>query len=339
MNKKLSIIIILLAVLFVSQSCKKEEAVKQNDVTKHKEFLSTSQASTITLIKKFMSQLANPSTEDQMSIEDVVWYIEATLNYKYAHIEKVNYSDYISGNMNKKYSLNPDGYIDFSQVKDLYDEFENQLSIEFAKIKSDDKWLIIVDIDYDNINLSMFYAFGDKKVSLVKQAPYWADWYYGEDLGKCNGGGVPSDAANEIDKELRVDFIANHPYHPETRWIANSVIYPGPAIPGGYPFQFSLINPTDITPQDNKYDYILFYCYEAWPNYHTCMSSDEMDFYYNGAVHLISTLEGFYPNREVVNLKLSDAKMQGHPYTLILHGLDTRFGNWVHVLNDNTYTL
>jgi hypothetical protein len=298
------------------------------------------------LIKDFIYKLDNPEYGTPMNINDVVWNIEATLNYKYGYMEKVNYKNYYSGDTSQTYTLE-NGEMEFLQVKELYDVFKEDLSNVYANINSEDKWLLLVDIDVDeNNNINMFYAFGDTHTTLVKQAPAWNSWYYGEDLGMCNGGGIPSDAANEIDKELRADFIAHnqsvHTYTPNYHWIPTHISYPGPSIPGGFPGPVNLINSNDVTPQDNQYDYILFHSYSGWPNYHICLNPTEMDFYYNGPVYIISTLEANYPNKEVVFSKLSDAKSatSGSNY-VVLHGLDVHFGIWLKVsdIETNTYTL
>jgi len=325
--------------VIATQSCTKEDVDLKND-NSNKEFLSIGGDSIILTIIQFMEQLENPSTASPMYIEDVVWSIEATLNYKYGNIEKAYYENYTKGESKLAYTLNEDDFMEFSQVKELYDTFKEELSLVYANIDSENKWLLLVDIESDNENnLNMFHAFGNTEITLTKQVPPWEEWYYGENLGLCNGGGQPSDAANEIDMELRTDFIVNHPQISQFRWIATSVSYPGPIIPGGFMSPVNIINTNDIIPQDNQLDYIIFHGLSLWPNYHTCLSNSEMDFYYNGSVHIISTLEGNYPNLEVVHSKLSDTKVMAGNGWNIFHGLDVHFGSWTKVLDDNSYTL
>jgi hypothetical protein len=66
-----------------------------------------------------------------------------------------------------------------------------------------------------------------------------------------------------------------------------------------------------------------------------------MDFYYNGPVYIISTLEANYPNKEVVFSKLSDGSNGVGNQVVKFHGLVTRFGKWLKVsdIETNTYTL
>jgi len=336
----------LLSFMAFVQSCSKDQIDNKNDNTSiNKRSLRLEGDAAIKLINDFINKLDNPSGVAPMNIEDVVWNIEATLNYKYGYTEKVNYINYHSGDTSQVYTLE-NGEMEFSQVKALYDGFKGNLSSVYESIGSEDKWLLLVDIDIDeDSNLKMFYAFGENQTTLEKQAPAWSSWYYGEDLGMCNGGGIPSDAANEIDKELRADFIAHaqsvHAYTPNYHWIPTAVAYPGPSIPGGFPGPVGLLNTNDITPQDNQLDYILFHSYSAWPNHHTCLNPTEMDFYYNGPVYIISTLEAYYPSKEVVFSKLSDASSAAGSYVVKYHGLDVRFGHWLKVsdINTNTYTL
>ena len=98
-NRIITIIMILFAMVIATQSCIKEDVNMKND-NSNKEFLSVGEDSIVIAIMQFMEQLENPSSASPMSIEDVVWNIEATLNYKYGNIEKVNYENYTKGEFN-----------------------------------------------------------------------------------------------------------------------------------------------------------------------------------------------------------------------------------------------
>jgi len=50
--------------------------------------------------------------------------------------------------------------------------------------------------------------------------------------------------------------------------------------PDEYYYDSQMLYPNDPTEEDNYYDYLLFYNTTNYANYHTCLSQDEMNFYY-----------------------------------------------------------
>jgi len=111
---------------------------------------------------------------------------------------------------------------------------------------------------------------------------YW-EWWADTNCvgGKCGpfaGQGNPcSYAANEINKKInRCSGIPRCPFFVS---IFQIHLTPG-SVPGT-----GLINPNDPTPNDNSFDYLLFFNDPALPNFHTCLNPDEMNFYKQNVIN------------------------------------------------------
>jgi hypothetical protein len=126
--------------------------------------------------------------------------------------------------------------------------------------------------------------------------PYSTDWKFGQFGGDvtnlCNSENVNLDAVDLFRRDLRAQLT--HRESHEHYYFKNpyAVCFTGlPNSCGAVEIEFSippseyysdtdLLNGSDGTPGDNLYDYLIFYNYSGNSNFHTCISDDEMNFYY-----------------------------------------------------------
>lgn len=339
MKNRIIISMVLIVMLFATQSCTKEDVEMKSD-NMFKEFLSIGSDTTEATITLFLEQLENPSSGPSMCVDEVIWNIEAALNYKYGDIERVDYSNSIIGSFNLQYSVNDNGLLKFDQIKDLFDDFKQELSTVNDAISSDDKWLVLVDIDFDDdSNLKMSYCFGVDETVLTTVFDFGSTdyWHYGSGLGKCSsyaGQGGSSDAANQIDLMIRAYRQWNASAPPGTASAPSNISYPGPIIAGYNVGGINPINPNDVTAQDNQYDYLLAHGVNAWPNYHICLDPTEMNFYYLGAWSLIYQQNAVFPNKQLIYTNIDDgySGTYNNP-TVFFHGLTTQYANIYYTIN------
>jgi hypothetical protein len=342
--KKLFLFLVVSAV-FLS-SCKKDEISIDNEEDQGVE-LFLSQQNPEEQITEFISNLENPENVEPISIDDMVWNIEAGLNYLYSDFEKLNYQTLTKGKFLTDFELNGEGFVEFSEVANVYNQLKTSLSGAFAEVLNEDKWLLLVDITYlDGDTLEMSYYFASAKITLPTTFTFGATdyWYYGEELGKCGqyaGQGVGSDATIQLDLFVRGFRMVNSSQPPGTRSVPTNVQYPFPIIAGqSGPSPINPINPNDVTPQDNQYDYLLAHGYNGWPNYHFCLDPNEMNFYYGGAWTLIYMQNSNYPSKELIytNIDVGKTGISTNP-TQFSHGLTTHYGDVFYTVNTQTSNL
>ncbi|MBN2747730.1 MAG: hypothetical protein JXR34_13470, partial [Bacteroidales bacterium] len=346
MKHNINILVIFSVILLiVSQSCNKEEEDRPSSNTGFKYYSSLENPEDE--INLFLENLNNPENVSPISIDDMVWSIEAGLNYLYSDFEKLDYQNITKGQVFSDFEQNDGGLIEFLEVENVYNQLKNSLSSAYAEIMTDEKWLILVDITHlEGDTLTMTYYFASVKSSLPTTFTFGTTdyWYYGEELGKCGlyaGQGIGSDAADQLDLYIRGFRMVNSNQPPGTRSIPTNVQYPFPIIAGqSGPSPINPINPNDVTPQDNQYDYLLAHGYNGWPNYHYCFDPNEMNFYYGGAWTLIYMQNTNYPNKELIytNIDVGKIGTNVNP-TQYSHGLTTYYGDVFYTVNTQTSNL
>ena len=217
MKQKLSIIMILLAIIFVSQACKKEEAVKQDDKNNNEVIYGAqgggdnTEAKIINFFNRMKLVRENPkypeSEKWNYKKDSTIWYIEAALNYKYAfrwqYSGNTEHSDMY--NIDSSFvSLNTNSSGDFNIIalQMSFDAFEASLKSQYESIEDDNKFFVISDIlnrgfENNKLKLKQYSVIGKANKSFSS-----GDWKWGLGLGDCSGNNVGLDAADIIENKL-----------------------------------------------------------------------------------------------------------------------------------------
>ncbi|HEY3385789.1 MAG TPA: hypothetical protein VGK46_04725 [Saprospiraceae bacterium] len=147
--------------------------------------------------------------------------------------------------------------------------------------------------------------------------PYEFEWIYGQweqDVsGECNEEEVNADAADLFRRDLRRALLfrkkTERPYYFKNPFTvcfspsSNSCVaeeipldfFPADTIVEGV----ELLNDDDPMSYDNFNDFLLFHNYSGSPDYHDCISVDEMNFHYDSMYVLI---QGVLPNPSGYNV-------------------------------------
>jgi hypothetical protein len=237
------------------------------------------------------------SGEEDMTIDEAVWNIEALVNYTYADAS-AEYENLITDQFNITVNLN-DGKVDYSEVILTYDKIIDSIAVKFNQIESEDKVLIVANVsvvesDGQSVTLGIDPGIG------TDGPPGWMNdfgltdyWLYGQLDGKCDqyiGQGVGSDAAEQIQFKvnMRRSLPVGHSYFTGIKNVfcnpfEDLIKYEGTV----FCECCSLINPNDPNPWNNINDMLLFYNYGWGNNYHECIPPNEMNFYLDGLEEIV----------------------------------------------------
>lgn len=264
-----------IAAILTFNSCKKEELVNANDTNIAER------------ISKYIYDIENGSnlkSQRFMAIDSVIWYTEASLNYKHSQ-SNISFSELAFETSLIAVDYQDGDIVAFDEVIRVQREMKQKIKTHFKNIGNPKKHMRLVDVKLVEKNpeskkatlvVKTAIGVGDPTVLVLFGATDW--WYYGWSQGKCSAytGGVGSDAAKEI--EWRIN---------------NSIVYPANTTftdvytayeinPLDYP------NPTDTIAADNWYDYLMYFNEESeflpqsQQTFHTCLSPTENRFYLNG---------------------------------------------------------
>ncbi len=237
----------------------------------------------------FISDLEDPENADDLSLEETVWFVEAAINYQYAFTDSL-YETALSDSVVYTISIT-DEVINFQDVADFYDEMFEEVQDFYDEIDDNTKHLIIVDVSIketreDEVDLIFVSRFGYGTNQATGEDYSSSDyWLHDAGRGKCGGfsGGSGIDAAklinNSVNFETTISYSAGVYCHYID--IQGNIYFPDDVFN-------PLLNPNDITPNDNLCDYLLFFSVSCNPNHHDCLCPAEMNFYHTAAIDVIN---------------------------------------------------
>ena len=273
----------IIAAIFVS--CSKQE---QTELTGSSPEISQSKADILieNKIRDFKSKLEhlreNPQLKsgETMTVDSVVWYVEAALNYTYARAG-IPFDRIIRDSAKITIPVNNQGVL-LADVDLAYQQVKDSLSAKYHAIASEDKSLMMVDIEAvtaaDNsteLHVKAGFAEGNGVYGygLFGSTDYW---YWGRGIGKCGpyiGQNIGEDASTQL------NYRINHPIS----------VYPG----GTYftdEETLGYFDPWDYPDPNNPYGYYRLFAFEysVPPTEEPCLYPDEMNYYlYEGVVYIM----------------------------------------------------
>lgn len=238
------------------------------------------------LVKLFENKVESMlKSSEILSIDSAVWYLETTVNYKYGDASKAT-SDLKYDRTIIKLSMD-NGSISVSEVWSQYALTVDRLRSCFQSIISNDKQLIVVQVEVDSVfqdtlQLQVTSVFGTGYINnhycdFDPNGPGW------EPLGGSGGHGGTCgdhlypfrDATTEIQQKIMTCKATNviNSYYAEPI----SKTYHAP----DFPVENFIGNP----------NYMGYYMYNSegglWPGFGHCLSVEECNFYLNGTKSVI----------------------------------------------------
>jgi len=213
MIKKFSKILVLVFLAFVAlNSCQKQELqpnTNQNQETKDLVL------NKILNFKNKVENYKNIKTDETISIDSAVWYIEAALNYSYCVIseEQANSGAIEQISDSIFYEINiSDEKINLQSVIDVYLYIKEKMQTSIDKLPFEVKFFTITDVEFIDGKFKTKYIIRYKESENKSTGVYTitADWYWGYDMGsypwragKCDNTNVGKDAVSEIIKWIQ----------------------------------------------------------------------------------------------------------------------------------------
>ncbi len=280
--------------------CSKEEA--QNKEKQESVFQSSEKDLQIEIkILGFQTKVdyarANPNLKsggDDLTLDEAVWNIEALANYNYADAS-AEFEGYVAETAEIEVPLT-DGKVSITDAVIAYDQVIDSLAQHYSQVSGTDKHLVLADIslkETDGSTATFNVTSGIGKGGSNPFAGFGTDDYWRAATldGKCDGSGVGSDAAEQIQNKIsmRKSLPLGHRYFVDVDVLECDYIHH---------ILFNdvdcsdcdITNPDDETPNDNMYDEIIFRSSSSFPNHHDCLIPDEMNFYLDGMEHFIYDL-------------------------------------------------
>ena len=270
-NSKIFILFIFFAglVILLTTGCKKDTSPK----TQNKTTLSALDSKINRMIKGFKTDMKSHLKDgEEISIDSVIWYIEASLNETYARADNSKEQIWMDSSF-VNIPLAGNNTVLLSSIKDAYTELVSDLSDHYHSI-SGEKSLIYVDISFSSIqtdNLTLRMKDYIVSMPMIPVPTNWTFgptdyWFWGEGMGRCGSysGYIGQDASTRL-----------------TTYANGSLGIPGVI------FYTDITTTPDIYPPDvpttgNPYGYnntLLFWCSGTPPEIQQCLSPDVMNYY------------------------------------------------------------
>jgi len=262
----------------------------------------------------FIKRNPNLKSDETMTVDSAVWYLEAASNLTYANASEI-IKKYVVDSCIINVSVT-NGLLQLAEVQTSYEQMIDSLSSINANLPVGYKQPVVNDVSIkasgaEIVTLGIVAGFNvDSEASPTIN---FDPWYWGMLMGKCDGTFAgQSDAAEELEKKimLRKGIIGGNSYY--TGIVDISVI------------PESFMNPNDTIPGDNMYDFLMFQCTDngIMPNVHICLSPAEMNFYLWGTEQVIYNYEpdGARPvGKSFISANLVGDAVTPQLYTTYLH--------------------
>lgn len=210
MKKLLYTLIVITSVCLFGTRCNKDEQIKQNNdqVTERQNTTDQTFENQIKAFKELI--FGTYKIGGGISIDSAINYLEALVNYEYAAADSF-YAFIFSDTARFYLEVNQEEQVTFEDVGDVYDIMIDSLEAIYDRIEDSYKHLVsadLIEISLSNNTLTMdlipVFGINDNSYTYGIFGP--TDyWYWGWNLGKCNGYTGEGDAA------IQLEYRINHP--------------------------------------------------------------------------------------------------------------------------------
>lgn len=247
-------------------------------------------------ILSFKSNIESPlKGGNDYLIDTAVWYTEALINYTYATVvnnhEGLSYdSVFIDVDLT-------DGKVTPTEAASVYSQIIDSLTVQYQNLPSQNLHLIFADVfsrdsTAGSVTFGVISSFGYG--STISCGSFGQDDYWTFGWGQYNNGGYCDgqyegtqtycDAAIKIEQKIRCAMGVSSPRRYPLTVVSLLILAEGDVRNQntGDWYYCDFLNPNDIISCDNYYDYLMFSNYSGCPNFHLCLSPEEMNFYREG---------------------------------------------------------
>lgn len=294
--KNLILPLAIFSLIMITNSCKKESMIKENQVS-----LNARDTQLANAINSFKTKgKSNLKNTEKVSIDSAIWYLEATANFTYSdgigdRIELTRDSAIFT------LAINTEGKISLNEVWSQYELLIDNIRARYQSLNQTNKQLIGVDVKANqilsnSIEVQANYTIASGSAVIPNACTFnnvdcWKWWNGGYGSIPGTNGGIccgpnanthlESDAAEEIQKRIhQCQAIPSGNYwydEVETKRV--------------YAWDFPNPSWNVQTDYENYYQYRMFWNSSNYAYFHDCLNPEELNFYLNGTKWIINTLE------------------------------------------------
>jgi len=315
-------------------SCNKERQIDSKTIDNA--FWSEEDLKVQNTILKFEDKIKNNRFKngESMELDSVLWNIENLFNYNYSISDSSFQKLTIDSSFSLDISVNNNNMVDFTEISEVVYSFEAHLLAFLDQITDNEKFVIASDIaliennfksNVKTIQATIWY--GSAYLPNSPCFPPFEDneyWMWGLDFGGCGqNSATSSDAAKKLDYKLN---------HPRCYIQDNTNTFIGSTVTVSmYDPRIEYINVDDDYPNDGWLDYYGYWKDVSNLTTEGCMNPEEMNFYLQGALHIIETeLQKIHDNNPGESWKFLAIDVNGELIpggtTTIFHGMDIIYG-------------
>ncbi len=301
----------LIGIIFFSTSCEKN----------FKEPVKTEKLSTRDKIVSFVKDIEskNKSLNSQTyTIEDGLWGVESGIALYRTRLN-LNYENTVRLEKHFKCNIGENNEIAFSDLQKLYYEILNKMEKIWYFYEGENKAYNLISVKYQeneeyNVTVSLKFSYGSKNKHKQNRSVNNSYWIYGDYDTYSFSTGIFCEDAPEIGAD---DIICSEIYLNHLRFEDASVVALDPIRHDILYEDFP--NPDYDESNPNYYEYMLFYSTPSDPNYHTCLSKQEVINYVSLTWKAINKTEAegyFKPaGYDVVDLELTGSCYVGYHHS------------------------
>ena len=323
--RKIYIFVTILAIAAgIFYSCNKsEEAVTSAENNNVNPQMSQEDIRVMNKIINFKKKMdfikANPNIKsgESKSVDSAVWYLEAATNFYYVDSDFDEYGLSIDSIIIEIPKTN--GEISLNDIQVAYSNIINTLQTQLSAPNGEQKVLVISDValkDENNDKVTLKVSNGIGTTSNISYINF-GDWYWGMDLGKCDGTNVGTDATDIFTSYANFHIRSSHQQNGYFTDITSIIeVYPQDYPTTGNPF---------------GYGHYKLFCSE---NSSACLTEAAMNYYYN---YIWEIIEDENPQPSVYEIQSAICRwdicvcIPG----LYVHILDLKYGIW-HIGHPNS---
>ncbi len=250
----------MLVISIVFTACKKDDTLTEEKVIDP----------TVQKILNFKEKMkSGDKSGETMSIDSAVWYIEALANYEYCILtEERENADLNAITVDSMFidAETSSNKINYNEIAKTYLTVETTIISAFEELDYALKFYDLVDIEFANNEFKVYYAFVYNTNPEKSYPPITEGWYYGQDLGDCDGTSLANcDATDLIYARIETPPIAQFYTDIDNIW--------------------KISYDLDFATQNNPYgDYLMYYEYFDTPPFPDapCIPVDPMNYYVIG---------------------------------------------------------
>lgn len=335
----LTLSLVLVTTAFVIISCSKEETsgTKERPSDNLKALKVYSDILNFKEKVSFYKRSQFYKAGEKMSIDSILWYFNATLNYDHSLVDDP-YKNFFSTSGYSQLPVDQNNMVDINEAMEAYLEIEGNIQDVYAAAPFSEKAVKFTFVSLESqengeITLNSRITIGERGTEGSQPFGQDDDWMYGDDLGDCYGNYfMERDGADEIRdvvESRRHLFINDVGYvvfyiNPIRIYLDKEDIDNNP-----------LLDLTNGQGYDNDRDYIIFYAHDNHCPQGTtledfeCIQDGDMNFYLfqmeDLVYDLIPSEPDYWPDAEdltfvefdtIKGTKLDDYSLWGKKYLI-----------------------